>query len=268
MQIRLPLTALLCLAAHGAIADARFNTGTNPQLPSLGIVIAQANFDSLSASDLRRLEFYSNRATTALQEVVEGTGTQDAASQNRANDHLKSAIARLADAGARSGLSVDQVSEYYTQVVFDQFGQDFMQRVGVLSGGADFGTLFRNLATNPESDSESQFSNLAEAVQNEANTIVLTNPLNSGSVQVVGASVAGPEPLPGANNAERAIVARVIVDQGRWLLVAQQGDRLSEIAAAIYGNPQAYTAIYDANTNVMTGPNTLEVDTVLVLPKP
>lgn len=271
MQIKGLIIFLAMLIAGSASADARFSTISTPPPSLYPLVYAQAQIDGLTDSDLRRLVFYADRATRTLQNLVEGASGRSIIEQDKVNKRFRESISRLADAGARSGLSMDQVADFYTQNVFDTFGQDFMQQVGALAGGLDFRTLFRNVATLPDprttvNDEGGAFLDaLAEASQD----LQLDTPFseNTQVVEVVP-TVDGPLALPNANAIERNIVKRVQVNQGRWELTVQAGDSLSTIASALYGDVLSYTTIYSANTAVINNPNVIDVGTVLVLPRP
>ena len=270
MQIVRHLVFLAMAFASEAYADARFSTDTDGPTSSFRLVYAQVGIDELSESDLRRLVFYADRASRTLQDLVEGSRERNIIEQDKMNSRFRESISRLADAGARSGLSMDQVADFFTQAVFDHFGQSFMQQVGALAGGLDFRTLFRNVSTVPDprthvGDSGSDFLNaLADASKN----LDLSAPLEETNLVATPVTPVGPKPLPNANAAERAIVERIQVNQGRWEITVNTGDSLSLIASAIYGDSLSYTTIYNANVDVLNSPNVIEVGTVLVLPQP
>lgn len=260
---------MMLFAASGAVADARYSIA-NPHQPShFRLEYAQVQVDDLSESDLRRLIFYADRATGTLQNLVESADTQSIFEQEKVNKRFRESIVRLADAGDRSGLSMDQVADFYEAVVFDRFGQEFMQKVGALAGGLEFRTLFRNIATASETDAAGRDANTSY-INSLAESSQLNAPLSEGQaiqpspVQVIDRPVA----LPNANADELSIVDRVRVVDGRWELTVQTGDSLSTIASAIYGDSLAYTTIYSANSEVIANPNVIEVDTLLVLPRP
>jgi len=273
MQFRKYVVFLAMMFAGSAFADARFSTDSAAPSGLVGLVYAQVQIENISESDMRRLVFYADRATHSLQNLVEGAGERSIIEQDKFNMRFRESVSRLADAGKRSGLSMDQVADFFTQAVFDTFGQSFMQQVGALAGGLDFRTLFRNVATVPDprtnaNDAGSTFLNaLAQASQG----LDLSVPLAQGSeviiTQVTPPPSAGPQPFPNATAAERDIVSRVRVVDGRWELTITQGDSLSEIASAIYGDTLSYTVIYSANNSVIANPNVIEVGTRLVLPQ-
>ncbi len=268
MQVFKNLVFLATMVAGGASADARFSTENAVPTGLFGLTYTQAQIDSISDSDLRRLSFYADRASRALQTLVEGASERSISEQDKVNLRFRESILRLADAGKRSGISMDQVADFYTQSVFDKFGQGFMQQVAVVAGGLDFRTLFRNVATLPDqsshlSDSGADFLNaLAEASEDLDLGVPLESPARVASV-----APSAPQPLANANTAEREIVNRIRVIDGRWELTIERGDSLSIIASAIYGDALSYTAIYSANTNVLNSINVIDVGTVLVLPQ-
>ncbi len=263
------LVFLAMTVAGGASADARYSTNNAPPNGLIGIQLAQIQMSDISDSDLRRLSFYANRATGALRNIVVGAEARSIIEQDKVNKRFREAVSRLANAGARSGLSIDQVADFFTQEVFDEFGQSFMQQVGAVAGGLDFRTLFRNVATVPDprtnvGDSGADFLG---ALAQASRGLDLSTPLG-GTVVAVAPAPTGPQPLPNANALERDIISRIKVVQGRWQLTIQQGDSLSAIASALYGDSLSYTTIYNANTNVLNSPNIIDVGTVLVLPQP
>ncbi len=223
---------------------------------------AEAGVDALSDFDMRRLIFYANRSTRALQLVVEGAEARDAAAQNVVNNHFRASLARLADAGVRSGLSLDQVADFYTELVFDHFGQGFIQRVSSISGGLDFRALFRAVSSahdaQPNHDQGAAFLNALAAESTDlALQTVSTN-----------TQAANPSPLPNATSAEIAVVNRIKVTGNLWELEVGIGDSLSEIASAVYGDSLSYTVLFEANRDVLLDADILEVGTIIRIPKP
>ena len=272
MQVKAYILVLSAFFAGSAAADARFSTTNQAQIGRLGLVFAQVQIDQLPQRDMRRMIFYADRATRTLQNLVEGADSRSIYEQEKVNKRFRESITRLADAGARSGLSMDQVADYYTQVVFDNFGQEFMQKVGQLAGGLDFRTLFRNVATVPsdgKNDSGGSFIDaLAEASQNIQLDVPYSEDIQIAAPSTEAPEIEGPVAFPNANAIEVNIVKRVRVNNGRWELVVRAGDSLSTIASAIYGDALSYTKIYSANSDVVANPNVIEVGTVLVLPRP
>jgi len=248
--------------ANMAHSDARFLAETQAPNALRHLVYAEASVDSLSDSDMRRLVFYANRSNRALQLVVEGAEARDTEGQRVVNNDFRASLARLADAGARSGLSLDQVADFYTETVFDHFGQGFIQRVSSISGGLDFRSLFRVVSSDtdpqPDSDHGAAFLN---ALATESTGLAL---------QTFSAPPAAtkPSPLPNATAAEIAVVNRIKVTENFWALEVEAGDSLSEIASAIYGDSLSFAVLFEANRDVILDANILEVGTVIRIPKP
>lgn len=273
MHISKYIVFIAILAAGHASADARFSTESAAPSGLFGLVFAEVQIEDISESDMRRLVFYTERATRALQALVEGADTRTADEQDKLNTRFRQSVARLESAGERSGLSVDQVADFLTQSVFDTFGQSFMQQVSVLAGGMDFRTLFRNVAMMPDphtsfTDRGGDFLDALAQASQDLDLSLPAGEISSVTLEISPQQNAGPQPLPGANAEERDIVSRVDVVDGRWEFTIQQGDSLSGISSAIYGDSQAYTRIYSANNNVILDPNVIEVGTRLVLPRP
>ncbi len=270
MHVKNYLVFLAITAASGAMADARFETDTQQTGGLYTLQYAQVSIEDLSDSDLRRLMFYSERALGKLQDIVGDGSERSIVEQDKVNARFREAIARLADAGARSGLSMDQTADFFTQVVFDNFGQDFMQQVGAIAGGLDFRTLFRNVSTvpDPRTSNFDSGANFLNALADLGSEMAQGADGEGGTSEPTPPPPEGPVPLPNANPIERGIVERVQVVDGEWRLTVRAGDSLSTIASALYGNALAYTVIYGANTDVIRNPNVIDVGTVLVLPKP
>lgn len=266
------LSFLLALTSTGAaLADGRFTTDSAPAPVMAPIVLAQNNFAALGETEMRRMVFYAERALKTLTEVVNVSEARNTEEQGKINTLFRSAIVRLADAGQRSGLSSDQVADFFTQTILENEGQAFLDRAGEIGGGLDFRTVFRNALTTPNApaanlDSNAEFLNALSAA---SDGLSLTEPQADSVITEVTPppQVVGPVALANANTAEREVIDRVVVNGTRWELTIQQGDSLSEISSALYGDTLSYTIIFDANRNVLTDPNALEVDTVIVLPK-
>lgn len=265
------LSFLIALTSAGAaMADGRFSTVSPPAPVMAPIVFAQNDFSALGESELRRMVFYAERALKTLAEVINISEAQNVEEQEKINTHFRSAIVRLADAGQRSGLSTDQVADFFTQTVLESEGQAFLDRAGEIGGGLNFRTLFRNVSTTPTAPTidVSNNADFLNALSAASQGLTLTDSQTGNVLSEPTAQVSGPVALANANAAEREIVDRVVVNGTRWELTIQQGDSLSEISSALYGDTLSYTKIFDANTNILTNPNVLEVDTVIVLPKP
>lgn len=275
MQKTKSLALLAVVFAGGAQANARFSTEITQPSGYHGLQFVQAQIAGVSESDMRRLVFYANRAARSLQSLVSGANERSIADQEKVNSRFRESITRLADAGARSGLSMDQVAGFFGQVVAETYGQGFMQQLGSFAGGLDLQTLFRNVSTgahqNPNADAATganYLNALDEASKGLDLGITTDNSNVSQGIQTLQTEPAGPAPLPNATAAEREIVSRIKVVNGRWELTVQRGDSLSAIASAIYGDALSYTTIYNANTSVIIDPNSIEVGIVLVLPRP
>ncbi len=281
MRVGYLLTVVASLMAGNALADARFSASTPSPTPAPIWQFAQVSIDTLPASDLRRLDFYTQRAIDALDKVVESASERDILEQSNVNMQFRMSISRLVDAGERSGLTVDQTAEYYVQAVTEVFGLGFMQKVAEVAGGLDIYTLFRNVSiihdprASPMDDGMSFLNALAiageglslSAKQDEEETAEEAEVMDQAE-EVVVAAPALPVALPNANALERAVIERVVLNGDRWEITVIQGDSLAMYASALYGNSLAYDIIFRANTNVMSNPNSLRVGLTLQLPKP
>ena len=273
MRVKNCLMFMVVFAAGSAVADARYSISNPQQSSYFRLEYAQVQVDDLSQSDLRRLIYYADRATRTLQNLVEDADTRSRNEQDKVDKRFRESIVRLADAGARSGLSMDQVADFYTEIVFDNFGQEFIQKAGELAGGLDFRTLFRNAATvsTPApvtTDSGISFVDFLAATNQDIQRDVPVSENNQPPPPSQEQQTDGPVAFPNANAIELSIVNRIRVNNGRWELTIKAGDPLSTIASAIYGDSQSYAVIYDANSAVIINPNVIEVDTLLILPRP
>jgi len=269
MKIYSSLVLLAMTIASGATADARFSTSNQQAPKEFRLVYAQVQIGDLSQSDIRRLVFYADRATRTLQDLVDGSAARSIADQDKVNKRFRESIERMAGAGARTGLSMDQVADFYTQNVFDTFGQDFISKLDNFAGGLNIRTLFRNVSTVPASATVIEGEVLMKALADASQELQLET-LFSEDIQVVEAiSEANvPVALANASAIEVNIVKRVQVINGHWELTVTTGDSLSIIASAIYGDALSYTTIQSANSAVISNPNVIEVGTLLVLPQP
>jgi len=269
MQIKSSIVLLAVVFASSAAADARFSTSSQTPSRAYPLVYAQVQIGDLSQSDLRRLVFYADRATGTLHDLIEGADGRNISDQDKVNKRFRESITRMADAGARTGLSMDQVADFYTQNVFDTFGQGFMQKIDNFAGGLEFRTLFRNVSTASTPAVSIGEAELMDVLAQASQDLQLETPF-SESLQVVEAvpEMVVPVAFPNASAIEVNIVKRVQVIDGRWELTIRSGDSLSSIASAIYGDSLSYTTIQSANAAVINNPNVIEVGTLLVLPRP
>ena len=270
MQIKSSIVLLAVSIAGSAMADARFSTSSHPPPTSIALMYAQAQIGDLSQSDMRRLVFYADRATRTLQNLVEGAVGRSIADQDKVNKRFRESISHMAEAGTKTGLSTDQIADFYRQNVADTFGQEFMDKLDTFAGGLEFRTLFRNVATVSTPVGSVSENELMDALAVASQDLQLETPF-SENAQVVEATPTipdAPQAFPNANPLEVDIVKRVQVVDGRWELTIQSGDSLSSIASAIYGDALSYTTIQSANSAVINNPNLIEVGTRLVLPKP
>lgn len=274
MQIKYLAACLVTLTASTALSDARIELDQSSITFPDRFVMAQATLDTITDSDLRRLTYYNRRALDSLLAVVESASSRDIIEQSRVNGTFRTAISRLVDAGKRSGLSVDVVAMFFVEAVTEEFGQDFMQRVGQVAGGLDVITLFRNVS-NPMDPRTSNVDNgmtflnaLAQASEDLDLTREAGDEPAASATAAEPAASAGPRALPNASGPERIIVDRIVVEGDEWSIVVRSGDSLALFASAIYGDSLAYNVIYQANRNVLSNPNTLNIGIKIIIPKP
>lgn len=265
------------LSLSASLANAKPNlTGEFPQVFVFeGIQFSQASVDSLSESDLRRLNFYTSRALDALAALAaedESAGTDGAAISGDTVGDLREAVKRLIDAGTRSGLSQDDVADFFYLAVVERFAQDIPLALQDASGEIDTRSLFAGVVgrTNFSEEREVDVDYLALLNQESAD---LDLGITDEEAEVVTEDATPEEPQgpvirDGADAATRAVVNRVVVDGDTWTIRVISGDSLATFASAIYGDSLAYRQIFAANRSVLSNANSISIGQVLVIPKP
>lgn len=270
MRFSFSMVVFVTSLASGALSDARYTSDARQPLPYRGIALAQSDFGSIAESDMRRLVFYAGRALDALKGVISSSTDSDIAVQNKNNELFRSAISRLVDASARSGVSNEQLADFFTQFIVENEGPEFGAQLGQIGGGLDFLTLFQDTSSvDTPNATIASGEDFLDALAAASESLLLDDSGNAAAAPSDAPVVEiRPVALENANAEERAVVERIKVENGAWTITVIVGDSLALFSAAIYGNTGSFTTIFDANRDVMTNPNVLEVDTVLKLPKP
>ncbi len=270
MHIKITLAFIASTMGGAALADARYNPDLPIPPPAAPLLYAQVTVDALGDSDLRRLVFYSNRAMQALIAVIQGSENRDVVEQSKVNMAFRMSVARLVDAGDRSGLSIAQVTDFFTQNVAENFGQDFMQQVGAVANGLDFYALFKSVSfmRDPRSGGMDEGMMFLNALAQAASGMMSGGDAAEASAPSPVDASAPPVAGPNATALQRAIIDRVVVNKDRWEIEVIQGDSLAVYAGALYGNSLSYNVIYQANTDILSNPNTLSIGATIKLPKP
>jgi len=270
MHKKLLAALLVTTIASHANADARLNTA--PVIPTFygGLQFAQSSIDAMSASDLRRLVFYTERTIGSLTEIIEAAESGSFDELGRLIESLRGNISRLSDAGNRSGIPRDEITEFFIQAVLDGHGDGFLESVSSAAGGLDIPTLFRNVETVSASRSTTLTNNdqFLSALEDASEGLSLSE--TQGQVQVVeaGEPTAGPVARANATANERAVIDRIAAKTDGWEITVVSGDSLALIASALYGDSLSYNIIFQANQNILSNPNSLNIGDKLKLPMP
>ncbi len=270
------LVFAFCFILLASTANAYSNgsaTLTNPK-GVFGLEYAQAQINTLNESDLRRLNFYTGRAIEALADLADEdalAGQNGGALSGNTVAALRDAITRLIDAGRRSGLSQNDVADYFLLASDTRFAQNIPLALQGAGGSIDARALFdgitnrAELAANPQVDIDYLALLDAESAGLDLGIGANATTVQPGETVIIAS---GPQPRQGANSASIAIIERVVVDGETWRIEVVRGDNLAAYAAAIYGDSLSYRLIFNANTRVLINANTLEVGQVITLPKP
>ena len=270
MHFKTIIAIVAGLSAGMASADARFESGSVATSSFGGLQYAQSSIEALGESDLRRLVFYTERTIGSLNDIVEASDTGEFDDLGKLIENLRSNISRLSDAGGRSGIPREDITDFFVQTVVDGHGGDFLEKVSNAAGGLDIPTLFRNVEapSAPNTAALNDNSEFLNALANESAGLTLNE--TAGQVEVVETTdeADGPVAGPNATAAEHGVIDRIEVTNSGWKITVVAGDSLALIASALYGDSLSYNVIYQANLNVLNNPNSLNIGDRLTLPKP
>lgn len=236
------------------------------------IHLAQSGADKLSDSDLKRINFYSDRVLKSLAALAaeDAAGAVDSDASVVA---LRTAISRLVDAGKRSGMTQVETADFFQLLTEDKFLQGVPLALQDASGKIDTRVLFSGVT------GRSPFGTSGKSTQDYLQQLDAASaklaPL-SGTAKPDNSPVQTAETSPqkleiqipeGADSATREILQRVEFHNGRWVIAVTDGDTLARFATALYGDPLAYRQIFLVNETVLSSPHDLTVGDVLELPK-
>lgn len=257
------------LATGSAVADSRFVAAADAGASVGGMQYAQNTVASLGESDLRRLVFYSERTMGSLSEIVDASESGEFDQLSRLIEGLRNNISRLTDAGERSGVPQELVTNFFVQNVHESFGPGYLDKVGSAAGGLDIPTLFRNVATISHSNAATLNDNSQFLSALEDASAGLSLGATPGQPQILEiVADEGPLVRENASADERAVVQRIVAKNDKWTITVIQGDSLALIASSIYGDSLSYNVIFQANIDILENPNTLNIGDILKLPKP
>ncbi len=264
---------LLVLALAGAsTGQARTQSGhTQISTAIFGVEVAQTTNTVLSDSDIRRITHYSAQTMDAILAFQTGS---DAESEVAI---LRQRVQRLVDAGQRSGISLEQTSDYFQAYLAENTREPLPGALLDAAGRFDARSLFSSTmiyfknrgsdVVNTAAVDEADLAAIASVAtrktpQAPAQTLSLSNDAQPADVVAELPAIS-----PDAPEGIRTILERVRLNGDEWVITVAQGDSLGQFANALYGDTLFFQRIYEANLGVLTTPNTISVGQELVLPK-
>ncbi len=248
-----------------AIANPVYQLPAGSAVQSTALHVAQVNVAGLADSDLRRLNFYAARC---LETMLAAGDTPNVTELQM----VRSDIRHLIDAAGRSGLGQDQVADYFQVVITENSAvlpPFFLSPDGQFNARELFSSVTAHYQlANVETVNIEAINNadmLAIQTMSTQESESTEPPVSNTGQDIARIDLPG---IPnGTNPINRAVLERVFLRGNDWVIEVAVGDSLSQYATALYGNRNQYRRIYEANTNVMTTPDVLEVGTILVLPR-
>jgi len=258
-----PLAAMLgCIFATSAFSSPIFENPTFSINAWAPLLVAQSEVSTLSDSDLRRIGFYANRTVTAMIAF-------DTADDETTLQALRTSIGRLIEAGEKSGLSTLNIADYFQQYVAQNGLDTIPEHLLTPAGQVETRDLFQE--TEAFLAQATPVSVDIDAINNAdlmgIQSIITQQPESEPQLQTPSQTLALPEIAPDADPEIRAILERVMVQDGQWVIEVARGDSLGEYAEAIYNDQQLFSLIFDANSPVLLSPNVLPVGAILILPR-
>lgn len=205
---RLPFAiAFGCAIASSAISGTTYQTATTTTETFAGITVAQAGIAGLSDSDLRRINFYSERCMNSVLALGSDPGETELMT-------VRNDISRLVDAGARSGLSLEDTADYFQLYVAENGLEKVPGYLLEPSGQLETRVLFSAveeylarlapLVVDVDAINNSDLLAIQSAATVNQNTAIAPQPVVADAVQI-----ALPE-IPNASNPiTRSILERV-----------------------------------------------------------
>lgn len=238
---------------------------------NLGVDVAQTAATVLSDSDIRRINHYAAQALDALRAFGGGAGDVDV---------LRQKVQRLVDAGQRSGMDLTHTADYFEAYAQANSTGPMPGAFLDAAGNLDAHTLLSSVSIYLENNQPAEVdlaaidehdlaavSSVAQRLSpSQANTniqlTVVTQP-----TPVVAETLDGPFIAADAPPNVRAILERVQIKEGQWVITVEPGDSLGQYSNALYGDTLQFQRIYEANLDRMATPNVIEVGQELVLPR-
>jgi len=230
---------------------------------------------ALSDTDVRRLTHYSAQALAAIYELDSGTPDQD-----ETIDHLRQKVARLIEAGTRSGYNTTQTADFFKDYVEENRRGDLPTALNGSDGKFEALQLLNSveafyLQSQPTTiDVASVMAEDLEGIKAAALNAAPAQPqpeslqLSATELPVEAENtLQGPVIPDNADAATRSVLSRIEVTGEDWVIEIRQGDSLAQIAYALFRDRLRFNEIYDLNRNILRSPNLLQVGQVLVLPR-
>jgi hypothetical protein len=272
IKSRAALTALAICVATPLLAFGSADPRPNLSRPTYGVDVAQTTARVLTDSEIRRINHYSAQAMDVVLAFGVAGGSTDI-------DILRQKVHRLIDAGKRSGMSLVQVADYFEAYMNQNANAPVPGPFLDAAGQFDARTLLssvqlhRDNAAPQEVDVAAVDAHDLEGVRSVAQRLAAAPVETNLQLSVVTSapdavieSHDGPTIPADAPANVRSILERVHVKGGQWVITVVPGDSLGQYANALYGDSLLFRQIYDANLDVMSTPNVIEVGQELVLP--
>jgi len=238
-----------------------------PEREMLGWQLAQQG--TIKPSTQRRLMFYADKVRTSLQDLVlEDTSAEGGAElSNNTTNILRTNIERLIDAGVKAGLSIEEVALFFDDNMRDKFSGTVPFIVQAADGSLNAMQLFQGVAqsktTSTDSSAEADYLAMVTAAGTDA---------QGGEINPTPTAPEKPEIVTKQDTIERdpsiqVYWDRVVINGDRRTINVQKGDTLATFANAFYGDSLLYRKIYEANKDVISSPNLLEVGKTITIPQ-
>ncbi len=256
------LLALACLYTTPAFSSPVFQNPTLFATDWAPLIVAQSGGGTLTDSDLRRINFYANRAMATM---IAFEDTNDVA----ALQALRTNIDRLIEAGEKSGLNIQNTADYFQEYIAQNGSGEIPEHFLTPAGQVETRALLQEIASFMAQTLPDPVD--IEAIENAdllaIQSINAPAPQIEPDQQTQSQALVLPEIAPNADPEIRAIQQRIKVQDGQWVIEVAPGDSLGQYAEAIYNDQLLFRTIFDANRPVLVSPDVLPVGVVLVLPQ-
>lgn len=259
---RTPLVVFSCIFATSTFANPVFQNPAVSPVEWAPLLVAQSDGSTLSDSDLRRIGFYANRVMATMIAF-------DNADDETALQALRKDIDRLIEAGEKSGLDIQNIADYFQEYVAQNGLAEIPAHLLTPAGQVETRVLFQEVAAFLAQS----WPVLVDVDAVNAADLLAIQSLNAQQrntrqpEQAPIQTLALPKIPPDADPEIRAILERVRVQDGQWVIEVARGDSLGQYAAAIYNDRLQFQRIFQANRPLLRSPNVLPVGAILILPR-